>query len=78
MRFTGKDIIMIDYAATRWYLFPEVLLESTKFNSQADMQSVGCIFGELINGAPMFPGTITLTQLNKTLDNGKPNKEDIF
>ena len=76
---TGKDIIMTDYVATRWYRAPEVLLGSTKYNSQADMWSVGCIFGELLNGKPMFPGTSTLNQLNKILEvTGKPNKEDIL
>ena len=79
MSLTGKDIIMTDYVATRWYRAPEVLLGSTKYNSQADMWSVGCIFGELLNGTPMFPGTSTLTQLNKILEvTGKPNKEDIL
>ena len=73
-----KDIIMTDYVATRWYRAPEILLGSTKYNSQADMWSVGCIFGELLNGKPMFPGTSTLTQINKVLEvTGKPNKEDI-
>ena len=79
MSLTGKDIIMTDYVATRWYRAPEVLLGSTKYNTQADMWSVGCIFGELLNGTPMFPGTSTLTQLNKILEvTGKPNKEDIL
>ena len=68
MSLTGKDIIMTDYVATRWYRAPEVLLGSTKYNSQADMWSVGCIFGELLNGKPMFPGTSTLNQLNKILE----------
>ena len=64
---------MTDYVATRWYRAPEVLLGSTKYNSQADMWSVGCIFGELLNGKPMFPGTSTLNQLNKILEiTGKP------
>ena len=43
------------------------------------MWSVGCIFGELLNGKAMFPGTSTLNQLNKILEvTGKPNKEDIL
>ena len=79
MSLTGKDIIMTDYVATRWYRAPEVLLGSTKYNCQADMWSVGCIFGELLNGKAMFPGTSTLNQLNKILEvTGKPNKEDIL
>ena len=76
---SGKDIIMTDYVATRWYRAPEVLLGSTKYNSQADMWSVGCIFGELLSGSPLFPGSSTLSQLNKILEiTGKPNKEDIL
>lgn len=42
------------------------------------MWSVGCIFGELLGGKPMFPGNSTLNQVNRVLEvSGKPNKEDI-
>ena len=75
---TGKDVVMTDYVATRWYRAPEILLGSTKYGTQADMWSVGCIFGELLGGKPMFPGTSTLSQINKVLEvTGKPSKEDI-
>ncbi len=74
----GKDVIMTDYVATRWYRAPEILLGSTKYGVQADMWSVGCIFGELLGGKPMFPGTSTLSQISKVLEvTGKPSKEDI-
>ena len=74
----GKDVIMTDYVATRWYRAPEILLGSTKYGVQADMWSVGCIFGELLGGKPMFPGSSTLNQINKVLEvTGKPSKEDI-
>ena len=74
----GKDVVMTDYVATRWYRAPEILFGSTKYSTQADMWSVGCIFGELLGGKPMFPGTSTLSQINKVLEvTGKPNKEDI-
>ena len=59
---SGKDVVMTDYVATRWYRAPEILLGSTKYGTQADMWSVGCIFGELLGGKPMFPGTSTLSQ----------------
>jgi mitogen-activated protein kinase 15 len=73
-----RDITMTDYVATRWYRAPEILLGSTKYSTQADMWSVGCIFGELLCGKPMFPGTSTITQINKVLEvTGKPTKEDI-
>jgi mitogen-activated protein kinase 15 len=75
---SGKDVVMTDYVATRWYRAPEILLGSTKYGTRADMWSVGCIFGELLGGKPMFPGTSTLSQINKVLEvTGKPNKEDI-
>ena len=74
----NKDITMTDYVATRWYRAPEILLGSTKYTTQADMWSVGCIFGELLCGRPLFPGTSTLSQINKVLEvTGKPSKEDI-
>ena len=39
---------------------------------------MGCIFGELLGGKPMFPGTSTLSQISKVLEvTGKPSKEDI-
>ena len=76
---TGKDVVMTDYVATRWYRAPEILLGSVKYNSQADMWSVGCIFGELLSGKPVFPGTSTLSQIDKVLEiTGKPTKEDIL
>jgi mitogen-activated protein kinase 15 len=74
----NKDVTMTDYVATRWYRAPEILLGSTKYTTQADMWSVGCIFGELLSGKPMFPGTSTLNQINKVLEiTGKPTKDDI-
>ena len=76
--FTGKDVVMTDYVATRWYRAPEILLGSTKYTTQADMWSVGCIFGELLGGKPMFPGISTMSQITKVLEvTGKPSLEDI-
>ncbi len=70
---------MTDYVATRWYRAPEILLGSTKYTTQADMWSVGCIFAELLGGKPLFPGTSTLSQINKVLEvTGRPSKEDIL
>jgi mitogen-activated protein kinase 15 len=79
---SGKDgsaPVLTDYVATRWYRAPEILLGSTKYSKEADMWSIGCIFGELLCGKPLFPGTSTLNQLNKILEiTGKPSKEDIL
>lgn len=74
----GKDVVMTDYVATRWYRAPEILLGSTRYTTQADMWSVGCILGELLGGKPMFQGNSTVTQITKVLEvTGKPTKDDI-
>jgi len=40
------------------YIFrpPELLLGTTKYGPAVDMWSVGCIFAELLQGKPIFPG----------------------
>ena len=35
---------------------PELLLGTTKYGPAVDMWSVGCIFAELLQGKPIFPG----------------------
>ncbi|RDX73795.1 Cyclin-dependent kinase C-1, partial [Mucuna pruriens] len=41
---------------TLWYRPPELLLGTTKYGPAVDMWSVGCIFAELLQGKPIFPG----------------------
>ncbi|KAF9802957.1 hypothetical protein SFRURICE_011419 [Spodoptera frugiperda] len=48
---------------TRWYRAPELLLHSKTYGTPIDMWSVGCIFAELINLQPLFPGTSEINQL---------------
>lgn len=57
---------------------PEILLGSTKYTMGVDMWSIGCIFGELMLGKPMFPGTSTMNQIDKILEvTGMPSDDDI-
>ena len=71
-------LILTEYVASRWYRAPEILLGSTKYTKAVDMWAVGCILGELIVGKAIFPGTSTLSQLEKILEvSGKPKLEDI-
>ena len=70
--------LITDYVATRWYRAPELLLGSTKVGKPADVWSVGCILGEMLNGKTVFPGTCTLNQLNLIVSlTGFPSKDDI-
>ncbi|KAI8894793.1 kinase-like domain-containing protein [Globomyces pollinis-pini] len=49
--------------ATRWYRAPELLYGSRKYDFGVDLWAVGCIFGELLNHSPLFPGQNDIDQL---------------
>ena len=57
--------VLTDYVATRWYRAPEILLGSNSYGKSVDMWSLGCIFGEMLGGKPLFPGANTLNQLER-------------
>ena len=60
------------------YRAPEILVGSHKYSYQADVWSLGCIFGEMINGKPTFSGTSTLNQLEEIAKLlGPPTAEDV-
>merc|ERR1711971_1055936 len=50
---------------TLWYRAPDVLMGSRKYSTPVDIWSVGCIFAELVNGRPLFPGNTDTDQLQK-------------
>eukprot|EP00466_Bigelowiella_natans_P017219 jgi/Bigna1/43187/e_gw1.73.28.1 len=52
-----------DYVATRWYRAPELLVGDEEYSTPVDVWAVGCLFGEISNGAPLFPGESDLDQL---------------
>lgn len=57
---------------------PELLYGSRTYSQAVDLWSVGCIFGEMINRSPIFPGENDIDQLGivvKAL--GTPN-EDVW
>lgn len=61
----GKEL-MTEYVVTRWYRPPEIMLAPNgSYNESVDMWSIGCIFGELLNRRPLFPGTDFIDQLTK-------------
>lgn len=55
-RTTFENDFMTEYVVTRWYRAPELLLNSSDYTSAIDVWSVGCIFMELMNKKPLFPG----------------------
>jgi len=50
---------------TLWYRAPDVLMGSKKYSTSVDIWSVGCIFAEMVNGRPLFPGSSERDQLIK-------------
>ena len=46
-----------------WYRAPDVLMGSRKYSTPVDIWSVGCIFGEVASGRPLFPGSSEEDQL---------------
>ncbi|KAI7695242.1 Cyclin-dependent kinase 6, partial [Sarcoptes scabiei] len=61
---------------TLWYRAPEVLLQSS-YSSSVDVWSCGCIFAELYNKKPLFPGQSENDQLFKIFDLiGSPDPSD--
>jgi len=63
---------------TLWYRPPEILLGQKDYGTAADIWSVGCILGEMLNSAtPLFRGDSEICQIMhifKTL--GTPNHDD--
>ncbi|XP_010249663.1 PREDICTED: cyclin-dependent kinase F-1-like [Nelumbo nucifera] len=50
---------------TRWFRAPELLYGSTNYGQEIDLWSLGCIFAELFNLEPLFPGTSDIDQLSR-------------
>jgi len=63
---------------TLWYRPPDVLLGSTSYGTSLDIWGVGCIFVEMLCGAPCFPGVRDVfDQLDKIFRvTGTPTEDD--
>ncbi|KAI9145362.1 kinase-like domain-containing protein [Paraphysoderma sedebokerense] len=61
--------------ATRWYRAPELLYGARQYDFGVDMWSVGCIFAEMLNHTPLFPGMHDIDQLSLVLSTlGTPDE----
>jgi len=60
---------------TLWYRAPDVLMGSRKYSTPVDIWSVGCIFAEMVNCRPLFPGNADSDQLQRIFKVlGTPNE----
>lgn len=57
-----------DYVSTRWYRAPELLVGDAAYNESVDVWAIGCIFAEIFNGMPLFPGDSDLHTLQLILE----------
>jgi len=67
-RATPESNLMTEYVVTRWYRAPELLLGSSDYTAAIDVWSVGCIFMEIMNREPLFPGKDQVNQLRLLLE----------
>ncbi|XP_044499572.1 cell division control protein 2 homolog isoform X1 [Mangifera indica] len=63
---------------TLWYRAPEILLGSRHYSTPVDVWSVGCIFAEMVNQRPLFPGDSEIDELFKIFRVLGTPKEDIW
>ncbi|CAN1249431.1 Mitogen-activated protein kinase 3 [Linum perenne] len=67
-----------EYVVTRWYRAPELLLNSQDYTAAIDVWSVGCIFMELMNRKPLFPGKDQVHQMRLLTELlGTPAESDL-
>ncbi|KAK9226654.1 hypothetical protein WN943_011702 [Citrus x changshan-huyou] len=50
---------------THYYKAPELLLGLLEYSTAVDIWPVGCIFGEMVSGKPLFPGANSLITLGR-------------
>ena len=69
----------VSYICSRYYRAPELVFESTNYTVAIDVWSVGAVMGELLLGAPLFPGDSSVDQLIEIIKVlGSPTKAEIF
>lgn len=74
-RTAATTFAMTPYVVTRYYRSPEIIL-AMGYRENADIWSVGCIFGEMLRGAVVFQGTDHIDQWNKIIEQlGTPSRE---
>ncbi len=48
--------VCVAQVVTLWYRAPEILLGNKTYSTPVDIWSIGCIFAEMVNHRPLFPG----------------------
>ncbi|KAF0711938.1 Aste57867_4960 [Aphanomyces stellatus] len=68
----------VSYICSRYYRAPELIFGATDYTTAIDVWSLGCVFGELLLGSPLFPGESGVDQLVEIIKVlGTPKREEI-
>jgi len=74
----GEQQELTEYVVTRWYRAPEIMLACDSYSTAIDVWSVGCIFSELLERRPLFPGDDYIDQLRRIVSFvGKPSQREL-
>ncbi|KAJ5829176.1 Mitogen-activated protein kinase hog1 [Penicillium rubens] len=64
----AQDPRMTGYVSTRYYRAPEIMLTWQKYDVEVDIWSAGCIFAEMLEEKPLFPGKDHVNQFSIITD----------
>ena len=68
----------ISYICSRFYRPPELVVGATKYTTQVDVWSMGCVIAELVLNRPLFPGKSATHQFMEIINVlGTPTNEQI-
>ena len=45
---------MSSHVMSRWYRAPEIILSEAEYSMQADLWSIGCVLGEMLNFTDVY------------------------
>lgn len=72
------QLALTEYVVTRWYRAPEIMLSCREYTKSIDVWAVGCIFAELLQRKPLFPGEDYINQLQLITEIlGTPSEKDM-
>ena len=72
-----KNFMYTEYVSTRWYRAPELLAGDSFYNHLVDIWAIGCIFAELFNSRPLYPGENDLHTLKMIMETTYADDKDI-
>lgn len=68
----------VSYICSRYYRAPECIIGATRYDTQIDTWSAGCVITEMLLGHPLFPGESGVDQLVEIIKVlGTPTRDQI-